>query len=185
MSRDLTTEFSDKLEDRALRLCLLIKVELTAGDINLWTGYGDLEYNGDTYTGAGTMLGISDVRESKGIAPSSVTYSLSGIPSSLVALALTEGLTGQPITAFLGIVDDNDDIFVYQKTRGYIDVPSIEDNGGESNSVISITVEHDMIRLRNVNNRLYSSQDQKKYYPADTFFDYVASLQDKQITWGR
>jgi hypothetical protein len=60
---------------------------------------------------------------------------------------------------------------------------TIEDSG--ETSVISIAVESKLIRLEKASNRRYTEENHLSRHSSDTFFSYVADLQDKDVVWGR
>ena len=79
-----------------------VKAEFDSGDVNLWTGLNDLVIGSDTYTGAGDLLGISNIEDSLELASTHITLTVSGIDSSILSLALTESYQNRPITIYLG-----------------------------------------------------------------------------------
>ena len=58
--------------------------------MQIWTGLGNLSLDGNTYTGAGDLLGISSVGESIDISARGATITLSGIPQNILADADAE-----------------------------------------------------------------------------------------------
>jgi hypothetical protein len=59
----------------------------------------------------------------------------------------------------------------------------IEDSA--ESGTISVTVDSKLVELERASNRRYTSESHKARYPSDTFFDFVAKIQDKQIVFGR
>jgi hypothetical protein len=59
----------------------------------------------------------------------------------------------------------------------------IEDSG--ESSVITLSVESKLVRLEKSSGWRYTAKNHQARYPSDTFFNYVADLQDKEIIWGR
>jgi hypothetical protein len=54
-----------------------------------------------------------------------------------------------------------------------------------STATISVTVENVLIKLERPVVRRFTNEDQKSRFPSDKGLEYVASLQDKEIFWGR
>jgi len=50
---------------------------------------------------------------------------------------------------------------------------------------ISVTAENVLIKLERPTVRRFTDQDQKSRYPSDRGLEFIASLQDKEIFWGR
>ncbi len=58
------------------------------------------------------------------------------------------------------------------------------DEGADS-ATISLAVENKLIILENAKERRYNDEDQKIENPTDKGFEFVASIQDVEIVWGR
>ena len=54
MARDITSGFQTEIEAQSLNPLILGKAEFPGGDVNIWSGYGDIVYNSDTYSGKGS-----------------------------------------------------------------------------------------------------------------------------------
>ena len=79
-----------------------------------------------------------------------------------------------------GTTDTSSPIEVFS---GLMNTMSIEDNG-ETGS-ISLDVESKLVRLERASNRRYTHENHISRNAGDTFFSFVADLQDKDVIWGR
>lgn len=157
-----------------------VEMLFDSGSIRLWTGYTDRTINGQTYIGSGNLLSISGIDEVNDLSAKSATISLNGIASSIVSLALTEPYQRRQCRILWGVTNVDDYVEVF---GGYMNTMSIEDSGETSN--ITLTVESKLIELNRPRVRRYTHESQKSRYPTDTFFSFVADLQDRDIVWGR
>jgi hypothetical protein len=66
---------------------------------------------------------------------------------------------------------------------GFMDVMTI--NEGADYSEIILTLENKLLQLERSRERRYTDADQKIDYPNDDGFEFVTTLQDKEIVWGR
>lgn len=185
MSRDLTTDFKSAVTAGTVRPVFLITGEFDSGTIRFWNGVGTLTYGGNNYTGAGNLLKISEIVENQKIEARGASFELSGIPSTNIALALTEEYQGRTVTQTFAPLDVNgvpvaDPFLIFS---GEADVMSIEE--GRNSASLRLTAESDLIGLTRLNERRHTPEDQKLTYSGDTFFDQVASLQSKDLVWGR
>lgn len=207
MTRDLYPDLLTAIEKDQLFPFVAVKLVLDSALVNMWSGYGDQSINGEAYIGVGTLLGISSVEETSELYATGASVSLSGVPSDMIALALTEQYQGRKAYIYLGVtggVGDwvildakwNDggawnDVQVWQDSglsasqiySGYIDQMNIDEQS--DTSVISMTIESKLIDLERVRVYNYTSATQKAEYPADKGFDFVDSLQGKTYNWGR
>lgn len=147
--------------------------------IRLWTGYGDKTIGVDTYTGSGNVLAISGLEEANDLSAKNITITLNGIDSSLVSLALSEPYQRRLCRVYFG-TDDTTAIEVFS---GFINTMTIEDSG--ETSTISMTVESKLVALERASNRRYTHENHVARHSGDTFFSFVADMQDKEVVWGR
>ncbi len=185
MSREMTDEMAAEAVADGLSPILIMKAQFDSGDLNLWSGLGTLQWNGDEYTGAGNLLTMSDVTENNRGDAQNTTFSLTGINSALLAATMTENYQGRPVTAWLACLDAAGAIIgdPFILFRGQMDVfsPTI---GGDT-MTMAMSCESRSIDVNRVKERLYTAEAQKALYPDDRGLDFVSSLQDAQITWGR
>lgn len=184
MARDLTASVISQLQSAAVTVGILFEGEFASGWIRLWSGVGNLSWDSKTWTGTGNLLGISGIDETAEVRAAGVTVSLSGIPSDLLSAALGDARSGRVGRVYLAFFSGGsivaDPILQFE---GRLDVPAIED--GPETATISISYESELIDLERARERRYTPEDQAIDFPGDLGFDYVASLQDAQIVWGR
>jgi hypothetical protein len=184
MSRDITSGFQTGITAAVLTPIILIEGYFDSGTMYLWSGVGDLSYGGNTYVGAAGILGVTDVVETSKIEARGASFTMQGIPTSYLSLALSENYQDRAVVQRLALLDSAGAIISnpYTFFSGKMDVMTIAD-GGES-ATITVTAENDLIALKRANERRRTPEDQKLTYAGDTFFDQVARLQELDITWG-
>lgn len=157
-----------------------IEMKFDSAPLRIWTGYGERTINSETYTGTGDLLNISGLEEANDLSAKSITLQLSGLPTEIISLALVEPYQRRSCKVYFGTTDTSNPIEVFS---GFMDVMKIEDAG--DSSTISLTVESKLVRLEKSSNWRYTEASHQARYAGDTFFSYVAKLQDKDIVWGR
>lgn len=147
--------------------------------VRLWTGYNEKTIAGNTYLGAGGILGVSGLEEVNDLSAKSVTVSLSGINSSIIAIALGEPYQRRLCRIYFGTADTD----VIEIFNGFMNTMSIEDSG--DTSMITMTLDSKLIGLERGSNRRYTHENHIARNPEDNFFSFVADIQDKDLLWGR
>jgi len=66
---------------------------------------------------------------------------------------------------------------------GFMDVMELSDSGDKAN--INLRCESQLISLQKTNTRRYTPEDQKIDFPDDLGLEYVTSIQDDEVIWGR
>lgn len=185
MARDLTASVQSAIAAAEVKPILLFEGNFSSGQVYLWSGYGDLSWNGQTWEGVGNLAAVSPITENDEVQANGISVSLQGIPSEMIALALLEVGQGRLGRIYIGFLDANDAVIAdpVLAFEGRLDVPSIEE-GGETSS-ISITYESRLIDLQRPRETRYTNEEQQRLYPSDVGFEYVPALQEKVINWGR
>lgn len=184
MARSLTADFKNHIAGVAVTPILLFYADFPSGAVRVWSGYGNLSWRGNTYTGVGNFGGVDRVDESSDQSAKGIVFSLSGIPSSLISVALADAYQGRTCTLWLGALDSTGAVIAdpYQFFSGRMDVMEIEDGG--DTAIIRLTGENRLIDLNRPRARRYTHEDQQIDYAGDLGLEYVAGLQDKKIYWG-
>lgn len=180
MSRTVPAAILTALAQPEVEPFYAVEALFDSGPVRLWTGYGDRTIDGDTYTGAGSLLNIDGIGEVADLSAKSITVSLSGNLTSLVSLALQEPYQRRKCRVLFGVTSVSDFVEVFS---GQLNTMKIEDSG--ETSTISVLVDSKLVELERSSNRRYTSESQKSRYAGDTFFDYVSAIQDAEIIWGR
>jgi hypothetical protein len=183
MARDLTSGVQVELSARVNRPIFFYEGEFVSGPLRLWSGIVDVDWNGNTWTGAGLLAGVSTIKETADVTAQGLTASMSGMPSDLIAKVHTETRHGQSGKVWLGFMDADDNIIAdpYLAFSGRLDVPAIQDSG--DTCAISIQYESRLVDLQRARIWRYTHESQQALYPDDLGFEYVASLQNQELQW--
>jgi hypothetical protein len=181
MSRSLSVALSNALDDEVVYPFFAVDLYFQTETVYLWTGYGELVIGAKTYIGAGSFLNISSVEETTEIEAKGATLTLSGIPSDILSLALDEPFQGRLCKIYFGVTSSPSDYV--EIFAGELDQMNIIEEA--VTCTVSVTAENVLIKLERPTVRRFTDQDQKSRYPSDRGLEFIASLQDKEIFWGR
>ena len=206
MSRVLPTTIVDALDDNVVYPFFAVEMNFDGDDVlRLWTGVGTLTFEGVSWTGSGTLLGISAIEETTETAARGADITITGLPSEVLALALSTPYQGRTCKIYFGmfakgslqkestnfiLLEDGSRIELEDRATGlteifagYMDQMDIEEL--PETSTIHLKVENKLVDLERARVARYSSSYQKSIYPTDFGLDLVESIQDKEIVWGR
>lgn len=208
MSRDLPSDLATALSTPGTVqgvLAFLAKFNFDSGTIGMWTGIGDIVHDGVTYYGGGNLIGVSPYEETKELQARGMTFTLSGVASNLVEVALNEDYQSRTMKLYLGLVDitsafaleDGSGIIlteggdrivveskinsIYPLFSGLMDTMDSIDSG--ETATIQLSCENILSLLKRSKERRYTDQDQKSRYPTDKGLEFIAKLQDKELVW--
>tara|TARA_R110000772_G_scaffold53148_1_gene121629 strand:+ start:75 stop:710 length:636 start_codon:yes stop_codon:yes gene_type:complete len=166
-------------------LFLAVKAEFDTDDILIWSGTGDITINTETYTGAGSLLSVGNSEDTTELKSSGMNISISGMDSTVLNYALTESYQNRPITVFLGYLmgGTNEVAGTLTLFKGRMTTLTINDT--PVGAGINISAESRLVDLDRPSNFRYTKESQNFLHSGDTGFNRVASLQDKEIVWGK
>ncbi|MEK9917979.1 MAG: hypothetical protein VW496_01175 [Pelagibacteraceae bacterium] len=208
MSRSLSDGIVSVLSAESVKPFFAVRLFFDTQTLNFWTGLGDLTVDSVTYTGTGQLLQISELGETAEISAKGAVLTLSGIPTEIISLALTEPYQGRLCQIYFGAIDANrvylvdesggyilsenaaridisigDPNEIVEVFSGYMDQMNIEE--GAETCTIGLSVENKLIDLERPRSFRYTDANQKARYPNDKGFEFVEDLQDKRFVWGR
>jgi hypothetical protein len=165
-------------------LFFAVKAEFDTDNILVWSGIDDLVIGSDTYTGAGTLLSVSNSEDNLELTSNGLVVSLSGMDTTIVNYALTENYQNRPLTLFMGYVMGGTNEVAGTLTIFKGRMTSLVINDAPDGSTVTIDAENRLVDLDRPSNLRYTKESQNFLHSGDTGFNRVASLQDKQINWG-
>ena len=207
MSRDLSDNTIDNISQDVVYPFFATELRFDGDNtLRLWTGQGTLVLeDGTSWVGTGNLLDISAIEETSELAVKGATLTLSGVPSEVLSLALSEPYQGRVCNIYFGtfsqgslLQESSSYILLQDGSRinletgekgfneifsGYMDQMNIEESG--ETSTIQLLVENKLVDLERARVARFTSGYQKSIYAGDLGLDFVEDLQDKQISWGR
>jgi hypothetical protein len=201
MSRDLSTTTIDNISQDVVYPFFATELRFDGNNtIRMWTGQGTLVLSdGTEWVGLGQLLNISAIEETSEMAVKGATITLSGIPQTLLSLALAEPYQGRMCNIYFGtfsqgslLQESSSYILLQDGSRinlettdkgfnelfsGYMDQMNIEESS--ETCTISLAVENKLVEAR------FTSGYQKSIYAGDLGLDFIEDLQDKSIVWGK
>lgn len=160
----------------------LVDLDCASGHFRMWTGFGELQWRGYTWHGAGTLGAIGAMEETTETRAAGVELTLSGIPAEVLQIANGENWQGRDARIYYAVLDDQGR-FVgepFQIRRGLMDAMSLKD-GAEC--AISLTIESRDIDLRRARIRRYTAEDQRAEHPGDAGMDGITAVQSWDGKW--
>lgn len=184
MAREISTDLVKEALADSNRPILIADIETSDGNVRVWTGIGNLSFNGQTFYGIAGLGGISAIKESGSeVRANAVSMLLTGIPSADIAKALSTNYRGRPGTIWLGFLsDDGDLIDSIILFKGTMDAVNLAE-GPETSSIIA-AAESRLADLDRPRLRRYTDEDQKALFPGDDGLEYVEGIQNEELVWG-
>ncbi len=207
MSRDLSANTIEAINEDTVHPFFAVELMFDGNNVlRMWTGQGTLVLvDGSEWTGLGTLINISTVEETSELAVKGATITLTGVPSEVISLALSQPYQGRVCNIYFGtftsghvLQEDSDYILLQDGSKievqstskgfnsifsGYMDQMNISE--ASDTSSIELLVENKLIDLERARVARFTSGYQKSIYPGDLGLDFIEDLQDRNISWGR
>lgn len=181
----LDSSITNRLGADEQALFFAVKAEFDTSDIRIWSGIDDLTISSETYTGAGTLLSVSNSEDNSELKSNGIVVALSGMDTTVVNYALTESYQNRPITIFMGYVMGGTNEVAGTLTLFKGRMTSLVINDTPDGATVTIDAENRLVDLDRPSNLRYTKESQNFLFSGDTGFNRVASIQDKQINWGK
>src|SRR5574341_201255 len=162
-------------------LIMLVEMLLST-PVRLNNTPNNIEYGGNTYTGAGSLGAVEEVDDSPGEFKS-LRFVLSGVPSDTIAIARSESIRNKAVTVSLAILDPDTHAVLDAPVvwTGTLDRMPIEE--GDGTATISVIAEHRGNTFARPKPLRYTDTDQQALYPGDTCLRFIPSQATHQDVW--
>lgn len=184
MSRNVTTQIMSEVAKRVISPRIFVKLDLKTTPLFLWSGLGDISWSASTWQGAGELLGLSNIVEHTDGTASSSILSLTGVPSSMVALAYSEEYQGRTAEVWFGTVDDAGAVIADPVRILFGTMDTLSDETDATTSTFALSVQKGNLDQRLLRVWRLTDEHQRFLYPGDKGLQFVAGLAEKPIRWG-
>lgn len=181
--RDLTATIETEIGQAVVRPIVLAELVFDGGTVRLWTGFGTLSWDSKTWTGTGYLGSISTIEETAALEARGIDLNLSGIPSEALSLVLGEVYQGRPARIWVGFLSEAGAVLADPLGPFAYLMDNVDIQEGAETSTIVLHAENRLRILDRSSSRRSTHEDQQIDYPGDLGYEYVASLQDKELKW--
>lgn len=185
MSRGVTVALQSAVDAAGVYPLVLVDMAYDSGNLRLWSGYGNIVWDGDTWYGSQDLGSIGNVENSAKLSATGLNLALSGVDQAMISQVLSETVRGRSAKIYFGAINSSDFSIVSDPLllfSGFMDVPTIEETGETCRIIISC--ENELIDMERASGLTYTDGCQKNLYPGDKGLEFVAPLANKPIIWG-
>ena len=166
-------------------LFFAVKAEFDTDTIRLWTGIDDITVDGETYTGAGSLLAVGDIEDTMEVKSTNCTFTLSGMDKTVLDLALSEDIQNRKITLLMGYLSGGGNVSAGEIVLFSGRMTNLTISDETNGMTVAINAENRLVDLNRPCNLRYTQQSQQIISSGDTGFKYVMAIQDKPVEWGK
>lgn len=186
--RNISTEIKAATEADIVAPIFFINGVFPSGEVWIWSGEGTIVWGGQNWEGLGSLLELDIAPETLDGSAQGSSVTLSGIDSSIFDDALLGDYQGGRAKIYFGVFNtetmelEGDPYLMFS---GLLDSDEIEDDGEKVK--LKVNIEHRLSDLLRRRQYRYTDQDQQELHPneGDKGLQYVASMVDVKLKWGR
>lgn len=185
MPRNTTPEMVAALGQSVIRPALFVELHFVTEIVRIWNGLGTINWNGQKWLGVGSLGSISTIEEGSSVEAKGITITCSGLDPTLLNDTLENYQVGLPVTVWFGLFDAAGSLIPdpILSFAGRMDQPSLSVDG--QTATISINCESKLLDM-NVSSETYLTHEQQQIdFPGDLGLQFVNSIQDTTIYFGR
>jgi len=182
--RNLTSAFKTAIGSQEVLIGAIVEIDYPDNPVRAWSGVGELEWDGKTWTGVGDVGQISAIMEKAGAQAGAVKLTLNGVPPEARARALENSSASRVMRFWLAAFEE-DEAGVWSVLpdpwkvfQGLTDVHKLHAGA------IEVNIETALTRLRQAKIARYTHQEQQRHFPGDMGCEYGASVNEKPFYWG-
>lgn len=165
----------------AAPLTLFVDMQLSS-PLRLSTSAMTIAWNGYDWLGAGALGSVEEVEDTPAD-QRSLRFTLSGVPTAMLSVALQEAVRNKACTLYLAVLNATTHAVedVVQAWAGTLDQMPITQTG--ETCTISVVAEHAGATFSRPKPLRYTDADQQRLYPGDTSLRFVTSQANHQDVW--
>lgn len=183
--RSLTARQKKALRDPNARVVNFVEMGHPDGTIYLWSGVGDLEYDGQTWMGCGLIGTITGIEHGWDPRVSRIGFAVGGVSGDVLDV-MDRDLKGYEATIYIALLTPEDKVVDGLLTVDVVDLDYQESQADEEGTwTIVVVGQSGFWQLENPSLLLWSPEQQKADYPGDTGMDALSVLEDLEVTWTR
>lgn len=183
MAREIHATTVTASEQPTVYPILMVDLDFTSGPFRAHTGVGTFTYDSNDYTGLGYLGKITSIEEDVEMSASGIKVVLSGIPTSIISIALGTHYQGRTGIVYIALLDEDhgiqgEPVIIFQ---GRMDNMNITMG---ANATIELSIENVIRDWDRPRVRRYNNVDQQAIYPDDKGLEFVSQAAEKSIYWG-
>jgi hypothetical protein len=172
-----------QLTSQSLRPAIFVSLTFKSETVFIWSGIGTVNWNGQNWTGIGTLLDISSLEDGSTVDARGCSVVVSGIDATMFGNCMSEFVLGKPAAIYLGVYSGGNLLpFPVTAWAGRTDQPSVNISGKDV--TITINLENRLVDMNVPGSRRYENSDQQQDWPGDICFSFTSGLLDRALFWG-
>jgi hypothetical protein len=186
VTRSVTGAVATALTQPSVGLVLFVEMMFDATPMRVCSAPYSIQWNSFTWTGLGNLGTVEEVREAEGGEVSGLAFTLTGVPTSMIATALGEKYQRRVVNVYVGFLNLPQHGLLADPVlewSGLIDTMAVVDEARSGAATIRVTAENELYDFARPAPLFWTDEDQQRLYPGDTGLRFAKQLTDRQIVW--
>lgn len=186
MTRSVTGGVASAIAQPNVGLVQFVEMLFDGDPLRVCSAGYAMDWNGYSWIGTGNLGSIEEVKETETGEVTGLAFTLSGVPSSTLAIALGAAGSYQRrvvnvYTAFLALPTHAILADPVLEWSGLIDTMDIVDEA--ETATVRVTAENELFDFDRPAAIYWTDEDQQRLYPGDTGLRFAKQLTDRALIW--
>tara|TARA_Y100000356_G_scaffold130176_1_gene132123 strand:- start:310 stop:879 length:570 start_codon:yes stop_codon:yes gene_type:complete len=184
MSRGLHSDLQTELASDHLDQIHLIQFQIDGTTFYRTSAYFDITFDSNTYIASADLVNIPSISETSQISTSTVTFNLTSVDQTFLALFLNNNHIHRPVTIFRAYLNDSGALInnPFKIFLGYISGYTV--NETTTSSTLMVTCQNHWANFEMKRGRRTNDNSQQIQFSGDKFFEFSNSL-IVDLEWGK
>lgn len=180
--RGVTADFTASIEAEHVRAVIFVRMNFSTGYLRVCNANVNIDWNSQTWLGAGELLSISSISEGSSLEAKTVDIAMSGLDETVLDECRNTYYQGRPVEVWFAPLDSDyrpvsDPWLMFAGRMDFVSV--LENSAVYSMRCNSWFEDWNRPRIRR-----YTDADQQARYPGDKFCEYAEQMAEVKIWWG-
>jgi len=183
--RGMTATMSAALSTNAIAIFHLYEGQFPDGTVRLTDLPYAVDYNSETFTGAGGAIGFEPIEEVGGLQSNAVKVYFNACDASLLAVLQDQNLIDRTVIIRRGLLDSSNQVIAdpFVIFEGKSDSLTLAEDVEKGSMTLALSCLDENADFNLVNCRKTNNQSQQQLFPGDKGFSFIAKSMDRILKW--
>lgn len=181
--RTLTAAVAAAVGAGNVPLILFIEMDFPSGFLRVNNSGQTFTWDSKSWIGVGNLGTIDTITEASDMSAQGLSFSISGVPTENIAIALGQKYQGRSCKVWFAPLDSNYQVLADPIGSFNYRMDTMDIELGQT-ATIKVTAESRLVDWERANVSRYTNEEQQRLYPGDLGLEFVPQMAEKEIRWG-
>lgn len=164
-------------------MLVLVEMDFASGFLRANNSGMDIIWDSKTWLGVGAVGGIDPVQEMTDMSAMGLSFTLSGVPTAYISLAIGQNYQGRACKIWFAILNAGHQVIADPIGPFSYRMDTMDIELGQT-ATIKVAAESRLVDWEKVDVSRYTNEEQQHLYPGDIGLEFVPQMVEKELRWG-